>query len=654
MALTIILAWLLALVTLPIGQESGLTLEAGAGFDRLYKESAVVPVVVNARNNGPPVDGEIQVILADDNSPLYTAPISLPTQSDKRVPLYVRVPAFSRGITIQLVSDGRIMATTTTDPLSLVGRDDLLYGVVSSNPGALAYLETITGGRAGADVAFLETADLPDISPAWNALDILILDDIDTARLTTAQLAGLRAWVENGGRLVVTGGPGGLATAGGITDLLPVTVQGIESIDDLPALSEFTGVPLADQGPFILTRSGLQDGESLIQEDGLPILARREMGLGAIYFLALDPKLAPLRGWPGNEVLWALIAGEVSNRPPWGYGIQDTFSASQVAVSIPGLRLPSVSQFMLFLLVYILIIGPINFLILKRLNRRELAWITIPVLVILFSGLTYFTSFRTRGSSVMVVEMAAAYGSIEAERINTETITGLYSPRRDRLDLTLPYDSVASPLAQSFGALLSPGNLEAIERGSELTLRDIRTDTGEVATFLANAHLPRPALTATARSVDGGRALEITVRNDDVSVFEDAVLIIGQDQLALGDIQPGEERMQQFSLARTGPSSSASSPLFPAGVAVPNPLVNDPSFLLGTSNYFNDPEVYPRWQLIQALYFNPGSGFSYLPDPAEAITLGGWMTAGGLPIDVNTDNLGRTETTLYLLEIPVR
>jgi hypothetical protein len=361
-----------------------------------------------------------------------------------------------------------------------------------------------------------------------------------------------------------------------------------------------------------------------------------------------------LRGWPGNEALWELIAGEISNRPPWGYGIQDGFSASQLAVSIPGLRLPSVVQLMLFLLVYILVIGPVNFLILKRLNRRELAWITIPVLVLLFSGLTYFTSFRTRGSSAMVVEMAAAYGSIEAERINTETIAGLYSPRRDRFDLTLPYDSVASPLAQGFGTILSAGNLEAIERGSELTLRDIRTDTGEVSTFLANAHLPRPALIATARSVDGGRALEVTVRNDGVSVFEDAVLIVGQDQLALGDIQPGEERIQQFPLTGSGPSSSAASPLFPSGVAVPNPLVNDPSYLLGTSNYFNDPEVYPRWQLIQSLYYNPGSGISYLPDPAEAITLGGWMTAGGLPIDVNTDNLDRTETTLYLLEIPVR
>jgi hypothetical protein len=654
MTLDLILTLLLALAALPIAQESGLTLEASAGFDRLYKESAVVPIIVNARNDGPPVEGEIRVILSDSNSPVYTAPISLPTQSDKRVPLYVRIPAFSRGITVELVSDDRRVATTSINAPTLVSRDDLLYGVVSSNPGALAYLETITGGRAGADVAFLDTADLPDISPAWSALDILILDDTDTGRLTSAQLTALRTWVENGGQLVVTGGPGGLSTAGGVADLLPVAVRGIETVDDLPALSDFAGAPLVDQGPFILTGSTLRDGDSIIHQDNLPILARKDLGLGSVYFLALDPKLAPLLGWPGNEVLWDSIAGQVPDSPPWGYGIQDGFSASQVAVSIPGLRLPSTAQLMAFLLIYIAIIGPINFFILKRLNRRELAWITIPALVLLFSGLTYFTSFRTRGSSAMVVEMAAAHGAIDAERINTETIIGLYSPRRDLFDLMLPYDSVASPLVQSFGTLLGAGNLEAIERESELILRDIRTDTGEVATFLANADLPGPALTATARLVDDGRALEVTVRYDGESVFEDAVLIVAQDQFALGNIQPGEERTQQVPLPGGDTTSEVPNPLFSTGVAIPNPLVNDPSYILGTSNYFNDPEVYPRWQLLQSLYYNPSSGISYLPEPTKAITLAGWMAVSELPVDLNTDNLQRTETTLYLLEIPVR
>ena len=43
------------------------------------------------------------------------------------------------------------------------------------------------------------------------------------------------------------------------------------------------------------------------------------------------------------------------------------------------------------MLLYTAIIGPINFLILRRINRRELAWITIPALVLLFSAITFFT-----------------------------------------------------------------------------------------------------------------------------------------------------------------------------------------------------------------------------------------------------------------------
>ena len=53
--------WLAALLLRPAAQDDGLTLSARAGFDGLFKESAAVPVVVSARNDGPPIEGEIRV-----------------------------------------------------------------------------------------------------------------------------------------------------------------------------------------------------------------------------------------------------------------------------------------------------------------------------------------------------------------------------------------------------------------------------------------------------------------------------------------------------------------------------------------------------------------------------------------------------------------
>jgi hypothetical protein len=441
-----------------------------------------------------------------------------------------------------------------------------------------------------------------------------------------------------------------------VADLLPVTVGGVESAGDLPALRAFGGAPFAAPGPYTLTGSSLRAGELLIHEDGLPILAYTPLGRGVVTFLALDPKLAPLAGWSGQSALWERIAALSPARGPWSGGIQDGYTATQAVGSIPGLRLPSVWQLLLFLFAYTLIIGPINFLVLRRLRRRELAWVTIPVLVLLFSAITFFTGFRTRGGATVLNEMSVAYGSIDAERVRTQSIVGLYSPRRGRYDLSLPYDTTAVPFGDGFGGVAGAGNVAAIARAGDLALRDVRADTGEVVTFLIDAHRPRPPLSAEAQLVDDGRAVAVTLRNEGETLLEDAVIVYGDQQLQLGDVAAGETRETRLPLASAAlPGATPTpDPLFSAGVVLPNPLINDPTFILGTVDYFNDPQAYPRWQLLQSLYAYSETGPLPAADPTEMVTLAGWLPTGGQAIDAGDAATTRSTVTLVLLEVPVR
>ena len=118
-----------------------------------------------------------------------------------------------------------------------------------------------------------------------------------------------------------------------------------------------------------------------------------------------------------------------------------------------------------------------------------------------------FGAIDSRGGAAVLNEMSVAYGSVEAERVRTQSIAGLYSPRRGRYDLSLPYDTTAAPFVAGFGASRVMGSLAAIVRAGDLSLRDVRADTGEVVAFLIDAHRPRPPLSATARLVDDGRAV---------------------------------------------------------------------------------------------------------------------------------------------------
>lgn len=651
----LLIVWFLGLAAALAAQDSPLQLRVQAGYDGLYEESLAVPIVVDAANDGAPVEGELQVAAASGGDELiFSAPISLPTGADKRVPLVVYLPPFTDEVSVRLVMDGETIGTARSNQLRNVGNDTLLYGVVTPDMGGLAFLETIPGPRADAAVAFLTPADLPEVSSAWNALDVLVLDDTDTSRLSASQQSALLAWVESGGQLIVTGGPGGPATAAGVAELLPVTVEGITSKPDLPALRDDAGMPFDSAGPFVVTTSRpIAGSETIIEQDGLPLLAQRTLGRGRVIFLALDPKLAPLAGWAGGAALWGDIAAGASVLPPWAGSIRDGYAAMQSVAAIPGLRLPSTGQLLFFLAVYALIIGPINYQILRRLKRRELAWVTIPVLILIFSAATFLTGFRTRGDTVTLNEMSIAFGSAQAARLRAQTVLGLYSPRRAQHDVALPYDASAFPFQENFGSLLAGSNLASIERAANLTLRGVRTDTGQMAAFIVESHPPRPPVEATATLVDDGRAVEVVVRNGAAQTLEDAVLIYGSTQTGLGDLAPGAQTSARLILS-TVPIQPTPDPLFPAATFITDPLLNDPSLILGTPDFYSDPQAYPRWQLLQSRYTGEMPLQATVPDPREVVTLGGWLS-GGLPeMTATTASSESAGATLLLLEIPVR
>lgn len=651
LALVVLLTTALPLPRPATAQEGvGVTLAASAGFDGFYKDRTAVPVWVDVANTGAPLEATIAVTVGDSSfgdSTFYTAPVSLPSGSAKRVPLYVYLPEFGADISVQLLAGDELIAETGTSSLSRMAAADLLYGVISPEPGALAFLGTVPAGREEAAVAFLTLDDLPDIAPGWQALDLLVLDDSDSSRLSREQQDALATWIENGGQLVVTGGPGGATTAAGVAELLPVTVTGSDTVSELPALAAFARTDLGSGGPFVVATSELNDGEVILAEGETILMARRPVGRGAVFFLALDPRLDPLRGWAGAAVLWEMIAASAPTAPPWGSGLRDSFAAGSAISAIPGLELPSIWQLIAFLLIYTVVIGPVNYLILRRMRRPELAWVTIPAFVLLFSIITLFTGFRTRGNAALLNEMAVSFGHIDAASLRTQTAAGLYSPRRDSYTLELPYTTTVLPLSAGFGPLRSGGNLDAIERSAVVRLRGVQADTSELNTFMVESFEPQPGVTAQATLTerDGAQTMNVNVSNGSAMTLENATLIAGETQIALGDLAAGESR----SVSQPVPPLPAS----PAATAI-NPIVADPSFLLGTSDYFSDAAVFPRYQLLQAL----GGAFELrlaeLPRPDEMIALAGWINETSVPVDAPGEMLERTGDTLYFLEIPVQ
>ncbi|MCA9960787.1 MAG: hypothetical protein KC443_17225 [Anaerolineales bacterium] len=646
-------------------EASGITLTAQAGFDGFYKAGNWLPVQITVGNNGPAIEGELRMTVgsfASGEEVIYNTPISLPTQSNKQVTLYVDMPRILNTPKVQLLDgNGRLVIEVATNTLSQLSSEDLLYGIVSPDPGELEFLEDVTGSYKRASVAFIDIDGLPETAPAWNSLDVLVFNDTDTGNLSTKQQEALRQWVNTGGQLVVTGGPGWQKTTAALSDLLPVTVTGSETVTDLPTLSHSTGVPFRDEGPYVVATSSLRSGELLYHQDGLPLLARQAQGMGHVYFLALDPKLAPLLDWDGNEVLWAVVADEVPERPYWAQGAQNSYSAGTAVSSLPSLVLPSALSLIVFLFIYILIIGPGNYIILKRRGRRELAWVTIPAFVILFSVIAYFTGFQLKGNDVILNQMSIVYGSLDGKPARVQSLVGLYSPRRSTYDVIFPDGVLARPFDRTMGDMSGSGSISAITQGSEFVMSKTRVDVSAVETFVAQYYHPGPDVTGqVSLELDGNDIiLNISIQNNSDITLENPTLFLGTRAFPLQTtIQPGEAIS---SATKVGTSTNSSDPMSALGVsyAYPSssgaPLMNNANTLLGTTNYYDDRDVYPRWQLLEAIDSRYYGSVTANTIPNTIVTLVAWSEVPQVAVRLDEEEAYETTaTTLYLLEMALQ
>jgi hypothetical protein len=645
-------------------EDAAITLTARAGFDGYYKEGLWVPVRVTLANDGPDADGSLVVSSQrySGGEIVVTRPISLPSQSRKEVFLYISPEGYLSSLKVSFISGRNELAAVSTR-LAQAGPGDLVYGIIAASPSAFNILSQVDPVSGQGFVAELSAPDLPPIGQAWQGLDVLVISDSDTGVLTAEQRLALSGWVAGGGRLIVAGGPGWQKTAAGLGELLPARITGTRT---LPALDELHGYTHDDTeltGPTVVAVGQPAPGASvaLAAADGMPLIITKNVGYGMTAFLGFDPALEPLRRWEGAEGVYRNLLAVAASRPGWSGGFRNWYSASEALNAIPGLELPNALQLCGFLAVYVLAVGPLNFFVLNRLKRRELAWATIPALIVVFSGLAYLGGYRLRGTQATLHRLSVVQVWPNAERAQVDMLVGLFSPRRTEYDLEISGDSLARPLPSNTYGSGSGAGETTLEQDGVTRIRDLRVDIGGVEAFVAEGHIPAPAIHSTLQlSVQGGSALLAgQVSNNSELTLTGAVLLAPGAVERFGDLEPGQTLNVNMSLAagRAAPAAQGNTAVvLPAGAAInafPNASFNyysgyDTTIddILGSTYYYDDRRLYRQYSLLSAMidqYSGAGRG--------SGVYLIGWTDAAPLPAEITDNAFNPVDATAYIVEL---
>jgi hypothetical protein len=448
---------------------------ADIGLGGKYRSGFWTPVTLKLVANNGPANGELQLISSDgENVPVVffaardahaSSRIQLDAGKEIAIRSYVKVgpqqsrlsarlidPASRKILWQSRLSDSLPTPLSATTPLvvtlgSSVGVEDALKFTRRSEADALVAAEVKSA------------ADLPDHWWGYEGAETIFLPTGGAGilnHLSPEQTTAILQWVQQGGRLVISAGSGTEKLLAGNSpwkDLIPGQLVEVAPMRDAATLEALTGEAFAftddASRPLVARLTAVRGKIELSQGPraaDVPLVIRTPHGLGEVTFVTFDLDGERFAKWPGRPrfVAGLLHESKAAHEQPSGaagtrLGYTDLTGQLRAALDqFPGVQVINFTTIAILIITYILLIGPLDFLVLQRLGvSRSLTWITFPLLALLFCGIAWFSARWSHGSSLRLNQ--AEIIDIDAERgyIRGTAWLHLYSPETKTYNISL-------------------------------------------------------------------------------------------------------------------------------------------------------------------------------------------------------------------------
>ncbi len=424
----------------------------------------------------------------------------------------------------------------------------------------------------------------------FSGLDLLVLYDPDWSRFRPEQIKGVTEWVMQGGRLVIVLGGHGLPT-NALTEQWPLRVGALQETRVTTDWLTQWGLSEAKEATAVAHAiSGRQ-----VSQDTL--FAVEPMGFGRVGVLGLDPRTLGEHQRAHSTAFWVHLLGQmfqgtdrgteprrlinrasltavvghgttqeskqlqrVPERPDREPSSQDFYSYAQgidqqstgrildYLYAIDEMRPLSIGWVVLLLVLLAVLLGPVDYLVLKRLDRLPLTWVTSLGWIVLFTVGAYYGVQALRAGdmqlrTVSLIDAVQGQGPAWSTRV-----CGLFAPKSAEYQL----DNLA-PGQWWSGASASGGRLNSYQAGSARRTLYCRQMNGSNWPYALPINI-WTMQTLTAESTLGTAPIQaqVTVQDDQMTVavtnlgasaiVEGMVVLATGRGIQVGRVEPGNTR----------------------------------------------------------------------------------------------------------------
>lgn len=485
-------------------ENGSIQMEAEIGYDGDYA-GAWAPVLISLSNGeNRERHGTLELYVHRhfaQNPVVVRSQLTLPPESSTRLSWTILGDQLSTARLVWREENG------DTQELALLAHvvdpHPLQAGVLSSQQfGWEQRLGTILGNSNLRKIYFVQPEHL-QLGPATlHFFDLLVIGDMYPGQLQEIHLQSLKGWVTAGGTLLINGGRLDEEELSALEDLLP-------------------------------------------QETG-HLLARRQLGRGQVVLTTYD--LANPLLDRGQEVLqrsWSeVLQGLDSGISPV---MDERFSPSALVHAsnlIPSLSLPGAGMISLLFILYVLIVGPVLYQVLRRRHKAEWAWWLVPLIAVVFTAGIVGYGTWVRGDGYVFHQVAVW-------ELNGETgaqVTGAYavvaSSSADEIGVASNENVAVWPLVDSGSTAVW------LPERKQVQYQDFKQwsiQNGRFTTWMEDVGRITAELTLEEGMVRGQ-----VVNQTSYDLADVVVAVPGGGYMVLGDMARGESRAVSLAVTDAG------------------------------------------------------------------------------------------------------
>lgn len=567
-----------ALLIAPLAARAQVAIEVvEAGWDGAAVANAWTPVRLRAKG-GPREMRVLARVVIDAEIPTgaqgsllrvpvgaYGQELALGAGESREITLWFPADGPLR-LRAELLQDDRVVARAEA-PLRRARYGWPLVAVLADGPAIARALRSIELPYQGLPVPLGVTEigpiEVPRTGDLLDGIDALVIEGAGPAELTDSQREAVLYWVRSGGHLVLAGGPAAVHAVRVLPEqALPLVAVEFLGETTTGSLADWIGRADAPRR-LPLARFRTRGGALLAGTVETPVAWRTALGRGTVTLLAFDPALEPISSWAGAPTMWrtALAPALAGVGVPSGPTVQPVLSSLRVGADLlPADAYPDWRLAVGLLILFALGVGPVQYWVLRRLDRHELAWVVVPVAALGMAvaayslgfidgkqGITNITTYIEidgDGRDARQSSVAAFYGSL-LDEVVLPLPDGV--PLRAAGGDALPFEMFAGNPSKRDSA--RPGTLEGALpfQVMEGARRSVRFNGGNLGlrqvSFerrLDEAPRIEADLTAEAGLLVG------TVRNASGVPLDHVAVVVGRKVARLGTIAPGQSVPVRF------------------------------------------------------------------------------------------------------------